>query len=99
MSNENSSRVIGVIIVCLGVFLTGLNGFCAYRTGQFYAIAAFLGPIAMTYGLAVILRPPSKMPQTEFEALHKVFASIGFFLGVAYFLILRFVDVRQLLNG
>ena len=99
MSNENSSRVIGVIIVCLGVFLIGLNGFCAYRTGQFYAIAAFLGPIAMTYGLAVILRPPPKMPQTEFGLLHKVFASAGFFLGLACFLVLKFVDVRKLFNG
>jgi hypothetical protein len=90
MSKETSPRVIGSIIVFLGAFLIWLNWFYVRESGQFFALAAIIGPTVIGYGLSVIIRPPSKMPQTEFKLVHKVFAGIGFCLGLTYFLLLKF---------
>jgi len=96
MNKSESPRLIGVIIFLIGIFLIGFNAYLAIKQGKFYGIAAFLGPIGALYGFAVILRPPVKMPQTEFTPFHKRFFGAGMFLGVVYLLILMFVDLHGL---
>jgi hypothetical protein len=90
MNNESSPRLIGALVVFLGVLLVGLNWFYVHRNGQFFAIAAIAGPTATGYGVSILIRPPETMPQKNFEQIHKILAGLGFSLGVIYFLLLKF---------
>ena len=96
MNKSASPRAIGVIIFFLGAFLIGLNAYLAVKKGSFYGIAAVFGPFASSYGFSVIVRPPAEMPQTTLETIHSWFLGVGICLGVAYLLILKFVDLRNL---
>ena len=98
MIPDPSPRVFGVIIVCVGALLIGLSVVSVLRSGEFYVLASILGPTGAAYGLSIILRPPPMMPQTEFGLIHKVLTGVGCCLGLIFFLLLKFVDLRSLFD-
>ena len=98
MSNGTSPRIYGLLVVFIGLFLTGLNHYCALRTGEFFAVASIAGPTAAGFGVSTLIRPPAKWPPTEFKPMHKIFTSVGFALGVLYFLSLKFGGLGKLFH-
>lgn len=96
MGKNLSPRAYGFIILFIGLFLVLFNGYLAFTKGSFYGIASFLGPFATCYGLSVVVKPPEEMPQKKLDRIHSLFFILGIVFGLAYLLILMFVDLKTL---
>jgi hypothetical protein len=86
---SESPRLIGSIIAFIGIFLIGFDWYLTKARGHFFSLAAIIGPTATAYGFSILINPPPKMPQTEFGLIYKIFAGIGFCLGLSYFFLLK----------
>jgi len=95
MRESSSTRPIGILIFCVGVFLVVLNVYLALKRGEFYGIASFLGPVAGGYGLSVMLRPPPQLPQTTLAPYYQRFLGVGAAMGLLLVLALKFGWLRR----
>ncbi len=76
----------------MGTILTIENWYCALYTGRFYFQAAFIGPLAMIFGISATLFPHlmtptttnnSDLKPTKFTQVVLIVAVIGGFINVA----------------
>ena len=98
MNASASSRGIGTIILLIRLFLIGIDIYLVVTRGTFYGIAAFLGPVALCYGLSVLISPPLEMPQTKLDPIHSRLLGVGAFLGIIFVLLLKFGVVSRLFS-
>ena len=97
MTNEASSfRIKGAIIAASSAFLLALHWYCAYRTGRFFALGAILVPMAIAYGVSIIISPPPQWPQKEFRAIHTIFLTAGCLVGALHYAVLKFGSLQNL---
>jgi Ni/Fe-hydrogenase subunit HybB-like protein len=78
-------RIIGLAFFAAGVFLMVMNWRSVFTDGSYWIYATFLAPLAICWGLAMILAKKTILPdgKTEFTALNqRAFTGLGIILGI-----------------
>jgi hypothetical protein len=64
-SKSKQIFLFGLFMTVIGTILTIFNWYLALYTGRFYFQAAFIGPVAITFGLGATLFPHQMVPITS----------------------------------